>query len=815
MEHCWLQRALALTVAVTVAAVVLTVPQTQAAAVAPPAAMQQHPDRHTPRALLDLVPPQPHPHPHPPERRHMRPLSPDALLLVDQTRVSRRALQAARQLGDGESADRIVATAAVAANATNSTSNSALNPSDKLSQLGFLGNAYNAALNLSSNATGGSQLVFVQLDTGSADLWVVSTRCSKSISPACASNDIFRFDESKSKSFAPLLLGSSGGAAMNASSNVTASISATATSALLSALKPTSTIAARSERERERGSPSRRRAEDTASSKQRRWASLLRLSGIGSARNSAAPSSGRDIDAVRVAASSTASSSNGSTVPFSISYADDTVASGIIGVEDITFAELQAPRQAFGLVDQTNVTLLRQGIAGVLGLGFPRGSAISRALVGQNLTDAAISNSSSSPPSTLPLMTTLLASSGSNSSYPLFSLALNSTGGRMSIGAVDPYILPTAKDRALVDWHDVGSVMSVIPFPYGDAAEPANATANVDGAALGPYVYWAVPLAVAGVNGTSANITSPAASPYANYTGISPLAIIDSGTRGILGPVAAVADLYSHIPSSRHVGNGQWVVPCDTTVKIHFGFGASASDVVRNVTLLPTQYLIGPASGNPNLCFSWLAASLDLPSADGVGWTFGIAFFQAAYTIFSLGIAGKEAPKLGFYPMDTSLANITAASPATALASSAAATLFAPQPSESVASWLSHNATTIASTLPNSLVPLPTYPDYYMTPTYAFASATSSPTPGAVPAAGSGAGSAAGRPSYTPVITAAIGNSRIPVIANSTVQPIPSNPAAAAAAADKGAAPCSLRRKAALMLGMWSVAVLSLYFSFF
>ncbi|KAK0547479.1 hypothetical protein OC846_004841 [Tilletia horrida] len=677
------------------------------------------------------------------ERR--RALSPKALLTHDQRRTALRARAAEDSLRGNPALLSY-------ANATNS---SASNPGDKLTQLGFLGNAYNAALNLSTDATGGSQLVFVQLDTASADLWVVSQRCTKATSAACASSDIFRFDESKSSSFAALELSTSG-----ASGN--------------------QSIARRmSMKKREEvvvGWGARLR---------RRWLDILSLSGFNAPNLESGLGIGSSaLGNTRVASSnSTLSSSSGGrqTVPFSITYADQTSASGIVGVEDITFAELSTSRQAFGLVDQTNVTLLQQGISGVLGLGFARGSSIAQSLVGMNLTGSAISNftsgteSSSLPPSTSPLLTTLLSSTQSNASYPLFSLALNSSGGRMSIGAVDPFILSTAKDRDLVDWHDV------VPFPLGDSSQPLNSTANQQGSELGPYVYWALPLAMAGVNGSSANLSASAL--YTNYVGTSPLAIIDSGTRGILGPVAAVADLYSHIPSSRHVGNGQWVVPCDTDVRMHFGFGAGPDQVVRNITLLPTQYLIGPASGNPNLCFSWVAASLDLPSADGLSWTFGVAFLQAAYTIFSLGIDGKEPPKIGLFPMDASLANLTLAatsgsgSGSTQLSPSASAVLFAPEPSASISSWLANNATTIASNLPNSLVPLPTLPDYY-TPTYAFASATARPTAGSDPT------TLAGQPTYKPVITAVSGNGEVPVIANdTTVQPLPSNPAAAAAAA--------------------------------
>lgn len=41
----------------------------------------------------------------------------------------------------------------------------------------------------------------------------------------------------------------------------------------------------------------------------------------------------------------------------------------------------------------------------------------------------------------------------------------------------------------------------------------------------------------------------------------------------------------------------------------------------QNFTLQPTDYIIGPASGNPNLCLTWPRASQ--PTPDGVDWQLG------------------------------------------------------------------------------------------------------------------------------------------------------------------------------------------------
>ena len=41
----------------------------------------------------------------------------------------------------------------------------------------------------------------------------------------------------------------------------------------------------------------------------------------------------------------------------------------------------------------------------------------------------------------------------------------------------------------------------------------------------------------------------------------------------------------------------------------------------QNFTLQPTDYMIGPASGNPNICLTWPRASQ--PTSDGVEWQLG------------------------------------------------------------------------------------------------------------------------------------------------------------------------------------------------
>ncbi len=63
-----------------------------------------------------------------------------------------------------------------------------------------------------------------------------------------------------------------------------------------------------------------------------------------------------------------------------------------------------------------------------------------------------------------------------------------------------------------------------------------------------------------------------------------------------------------------------------TNTVIDIGFST------KNFTLLPTDYLRGRASGNPNMCLTWPMAYP--PSSDGIDWQFGSAFLRTVYSIF-------------------------------------------------------------------------------------------------------------------------------------------------------------------------------------
>ncbi|MCO5585206.1 hypothetical protein L7F22_039138 [Adiantum nelumboides] len=559
--------------------------------------------------------------------------------------------------------------------AVSNSNASATNVNDKAQMIGYLGYAYYAPLNVSKT---NPQSLFVQLDTGSADLWIVSSSCQ---SQQCQTDTVLKFDESKSDSFHWIQVDQN---STTGQRNVT--VSAQGAQAT--------------------GSPS-------SSS-----------SGIiDSNNNQKRKVSFPNILAVQ-------QSDTGSEVPFDVIYDDNTAATGLLATDQIMLANLAAPNQMFGLVNSTNVTLQTQGISGVLGMGFPRGSAIARSLIGQ------VVNTSTSP-----VLTNIL--SNNSNSYPLFTLLLNQTGGDLTLGAADPEILTTEEERGQVEWHDV------VPFPSGNTARPSNASVNTDAEALGSYLYWALRLSAVGFNGRNVNIT-----PTYQEVGRTSLALIDSGAPGIVGPPGQVDALFGQIDGARHVGSGRYVVPCTTQQSMFFSFGG------RNFTLLPTDYMIGRATGNPYLCLAWPAASEASP--DGVDWVLGQPFLRSQYTLFSLGIANREAPKIGIYPLRSSADSTNSTE------------IFQAQSTSNISAYLSMQ-TPIATTLPNSLVPLSTA---LTTPQYVFANATNTPSIGLLPTAASNAGNKQSRSTYSPILTATTDDSNLPVLSNPVSNlPVPSNPA--------------------------------------
>lgn len=324
---------------------------------------------------------------------------------------------------------------------------------------------------------------------------------------------------------------------------------------------------------------------------------------------------------------------NSNTSAYKVSFADGSGASGFVAKETVTIGNMSIPEQAFGLITDGSVTFSDQE-SGILGLGFSRLSRI----------DGLATSSS-------PLFTNL-AEKGLLE-YPLFGLSLtrNNTG-TLALGAIDGSVV---KNVTNIEWN------AVVQFP------PIGSENNVTS-----YWQWALPLKGISVNGGAVSLTPS----YPDMTGGNSLAMFDVGTSGIYGPWGDVAKIFAKIDEARLVdATGQWVIPCATSVPMTFTFGSS------NYTLQPSDYLIGPTSGNPNLCLSWPRAMP--PSPDGIEWQLGTPFLRTVYSIFSFGIDIKESPMIGLYPLNNSIPNTL------------------------VPSLFSSISATIATTAPNSLLPTP------------------------------------------------------------------------------------------------------------
>ncbi|KLO17181.1 acid protease [Schizopora paradoxa] len=325
---------------------------------------------------------------------------------------------------------------------------------------------------------------------------------------------------------------------------------------------------------------------------------------------------------------------NGNSTTFNLSFADTTVATGYLATENVQLSNFTIPDQIFGVVNNTNVTLNSQ-VSGLLGLGFPRLSEFS----------ARVSTS-------LPFLNRL-AQQGLMD-YPLFGISLtrNMTGS-LSLGAIDTSVV---QNISLIEWHPV------MPFsPFGAESNTSR------------YLQWAIPINALGVNGTSV-------APQPTYPDIvgSSLALLDIGTNGIFGPYQDVSRMFDLIEGARLVDEqvGQWVIPCDTQVPMTFSFGHG------NFTLQPTDYIIGPTTGEPSLCLAWPRASADV--GDGIDWQLGTPFLRTVYSVFSFGISTKEPPMIGLYEINNSTTSNETIS--------------------QISSFLASASPTITTTVPNSLL---------------------------------------------------------------------------------------------------------------
>lgn len=334
---------------------------------------------------------------------------------------------------------------------------------------------------------------------------------------------------------------------------------------------------------------------------------------------------------------------NSNQTVFNVSFADTTTATGFIALETVQVSNLTVSAQGFGVVTSSNVSLT-DSMSGILGMGFPRLSDISQA--------------ANAPP-----FFATLAQRG-QLEYPLFGVSLTrNSSGSLTLGAVDGSVVTNI---TLINWNEV------VPFaPFTGSASNTST-----------YLQWVIPLGGILVNSTG---LTPIPT-YPNATSNSSLALLDVGASGIFGPYQDVARIFNLLGGRIVDEAGIWALPCDTSETLTFQIGG------QNYTLQPTDYLIGPTEGSPDLCLSWPQATP--PSSDGIDWQLGTPFLRSVYSVFSFGIDTKEPPMIGLYPLRNATTPV--------------------ETPDEVSSFFSSASATVATVLPNFVLstPTPTTPPY-------------------------------------------------------------------------------------------------------
>ncbi|WVO24667.1 uncharacterized protein IAS62_006037 [Cryptococcus decagattii] len=209
------------------------------------------------------------------------------------------------------------------------------------------------------------------------------------------------------------------------------------------------------------------------------------------------------------------------------------------------------------------------------------------------------------------------------------------------------------------------------------------------------YLHWTLDLRNVTVNGTNVGVNSSYSS-----IGLGSVALLDAGFNGIAGPQQDVVKLFRMITDAREVSEGQWAVPCNTRMTLGFSFGG------RYIQLQPSDWIFAGIAQS-TMCLAWPIAQP--ATGDGIDWQLGTPFLKNVYTIFSYGINGKQAPLVGFLPLESkTVVNSTSNSTLTS-----AADPNSPTPTSIAALSL---ATTLRTALPNAVLPDPTYP----TPSYVY-----------------------------------------------------------------------------------------------
>ncbi|WWC91888.1 uncharacterized protein L201_006837 [Kwoniella dendrophila CBS 6074] len=174
---------------------------------------------------------------------------------------------------------------------------------------------------------------------------------------------------------------------------------------------------------------------------------------------------------------------NGNQTYWNSSYADGTVASGIIVRETVTLGEVVLQGQIMGFINSTNLTLSQQKISGILGLGFPRLSALSHILL-----ESEHENSSSNP----------ISSSSPPSSAP--SSASASSSGSSSISKATPTYYPPILENLVRTPHIPYPVFALALAPPHSNASATSSSSSATSTSTSRYQFKIGSLTLGGVS---------------------------------------------------------------------------------------------------------------------------------------------------------------------------------------------------------------------------------------------------------------------------------------------------------------------------
>ncbi|KAN0113674.1 acid protease [Russula decolorans] len=141
---------------------------------------------------------------------------------------------------------------------------------------------------------------------------------------------------------------------------------------------------------------------------------------------------------------------------------------------------------------------------------------------------------------------------------------------------------------------------------------PGNELAYVNVTTQG---YWQIAFDFISVNGHNISVSTQEA-------------IIDTGTRLIVGDNESISNIYAMIPGSASMQNGLWTIPCNTSVTVIIVFGGIP------FFMFPKTYNIGAISTSGDTCVGGFSTA---PTDTAGFWVIGDIFLQTVYTEFDYG----------------------------------------------------------------------------------------------------------------------------------------------------------------------------------